>query len=196
MSLPLRTARAFCRGLLFLAALAGSGAGTAASWTYLDGPFGGQPLALLNDAAGNTWAGLNSAGVYSRAAGTTRWTLRPGLPTQSNAQFAIGGTGTTYVSGSSGVYALPAGAAAWTKVSGTDGLPSQGVASLAEDDDGSLWIATRAGLARLSAGRLETLTARQGRWCSRCWCGSSRPRLPAPRRSGTCPAPSRPGCRR
>ncbi len=164
MSLPLRTARAFCRGLLFLAALAGSGAATAASWTHLDGPFGGQPLALLNDAAGNTWAGLNSAGVYSRAAGTTRWTLRPGLPTQSNAQFAIGGTGTTYVSGSSGVYALPAGAAAWTKVSGTDGLPGQAGSGMTSDALGAVYVAMNntGAIYKLAAGGATWTTVGAG----------------------------------
>ncbi|MBK9606597.1 MAG: hypothetical protein IPO58_09375 [Betaproteobacteria bacterium] len=164
MHLPSRAARAIRSGLLFLAAIAGSGAATAASWTYLEGPFGGQPLALLIDAAGNTWAGLNSSGVYSRAAGATRWTLRPGLPTQSNAQFAIGGTGTTYVSGSSGVYALPAGATTWTKVSGTDGLPGQAGSGMTSDAQGAVYVAMNntGAIYKLAAGGATWTTVGAG----------------------------------
>ena len=162
--LPSRAARAICSGLLFVVAIAGGGAATAASWTFLDGPYGGQPLALLNDAAGNTWAGLNSSGVYSRAAGTTRWTLRPGLPTQSNAQFAIGGTGTVYVSGSSGVYALPAGAASWTRVSGTDGLPGQAGSGMTSDAQGAVYVAMNntGAIYKLAAGGAAWTTVGAG----------------------------------
>ena len=82
MSALQRAARAICHVLFFVATTALQGGAMAASWTYLDGPFGGQPLALHIDAAGNAWAGMNGAGVYSRAAGSAQWTLRPGMPTQ------------------------------------------------------------------------------------------------------------------
>jgi len=67
--------------LLCLALLALTSAANANNWNYLDGPYGGQPLALFSDAAGNTWAGMNGSGAYLRAAGTTRW-ARPAQPEQ------------------------------------------------------------------------------------------------------------------
>ncbi len=136
-----RAFRAISCGLLFLAAIVASGAATAVSWTYLDGPYGGQPLALLTDAAGNTWAGLNGSGIYFRAAGTTRWVSSPGVSSQSNAQFAIGGDDTVYVSGTAGVFALPAGAASWSKVSGTNGLPNQAGSAMTSDAQGAVYVA-------------------------------------------------------
>ena len=89
MSFAGQWARNTCRNLFFCATLVVAQAAIAASWNYLGGPFGGQPLTLFNDAAGNTWAGLNGSGGYYRPAGSVEWRARPGLPTQSNTKITV-----------------------------------------------------------------------------------------------------------
>ena len=141
MQLLQRCIHVFCCRMLVFATLTAAGTAAAVSWTHLDGPYGGQPFALFNDASDNTWAGMNGSGVFVRAAGATRWELRPGMPTQSNSRIAIGGTGTAYVSGSAGVYALDAGdGAAWRRVSGTNGLPGQAGSGMTSDAQGAVYV--------------------------------------------------------
>jgi hypothetical protein len=125
--------------IVFLLALAG--AARAVNWNFVDGPFGGQPLALFNDPAGNTWAGMNGSGVYFRAAGASSWVHKPDLPTQSNSHFTIDNAGVVFVSGSSGLYSFAPGATSWTKVSGANGLPDQAAGGLARDSAGTLYAA-------------------------------------------------------
>ncbi|MEO7760449.1 MAG: hypothetical protein ABIS68_00915 [Casimicrobiaceae bacterium] len=148
------------RWLSFLAIFLAIGAARATNWNYLDGPYGGQPTTLINDAAGNAWAGLNGAGVYYRGANTGIWTYRPDLPTQSNAHFAIDGAGTVYISGSSGLYKYPIGASTWTKISGTAGLPDQAAGGLVTDAAGTVYAAMNtAGVYKLATGSAQwTLT--------------------------------------
>ncbi len=126
-------------GCALLGVLAFAGTAAAISWTYLEGPFGGQPSALFNDAVGNTWAGMNGTGVFYRPAGSPTWIARPGVPTQSNYQFAIGGTGTVYVSGSAGVFALEMNATVWQQASGSNGLPGQAGGGLTTDATGAVY---------------------------------------------------------
>jgi len=123
----------------FVAFIALSGTTHAINWNFLDGPFGGQPSALFTDASGNTWAGTNGSGVYFRAAGSSTWELRPGMPTQSNSTFTIDHAGTVYVAGSSGLYTYSAGASTWTKVSGANGLPDQAAGGLVTDAAGNVF---------------------------------------------------------
>ena len=52
MSFAGQLARTACRSLFLCALLVCTQTSIAASWAYLGGPFGGQPLALFNDAAG------------------------------------------------------------------------------------------------------------------------------------------------
>ena len=141
MSFAGQWARNTCRNLFFCATLVVAQAAIAASWNYLGGPFGGQPLTLFNDAAGNTWAGLNGSGVYYRPAGSVEWRARPGLPTQSNTKITVNNAGTGYITGSAGVFSYPAGATTWLRVSGTNGLPGQAAGGLITDSAGNVYVA-------------------------------------------------------
>jgi ligand-binding sensor domain-containing protein len=153
MSFFRRLARAICCGLLIFTTLGVPGTATAVSWNYLNGPFGGQPVALFNDTAGNTWAGMNGSGVFFRAAGTTSWILRPGLPSQGNNAFAMGGSGTVYVTGSAGVYAFPVGGTAWQQVSGSNGLPGQAGGGITSDAQGAVYVGmSLGGVYKLGSG--------------------------------------------
>ena len=145
------------RWLLAVALFSLAGAASAINWNFLEGPHGGQPLALFNDPAGNTWAGMNGSGVYFRAAGTQAWVLRPELPTQANAKFTSDAAGTVYVSGSSGLYKYPAGASTWTKVSGTGGLPNEAASGLTTDTAGTIYAA-------MNQSDVYKLTAGQSNW--------------------------------
>jgi hypothetical protein len=135
------------RGLVALATLLSvlpCPPGLAVNWNYLDGPFGGQPLALTIDGDGNTWAGLNGSGVYVRESVGAPWLHKPGLPTQSNARIRVDSGGTAYVTGSGGFYALKAGETAWRELDGTAGLPSAAAGGLYIDDDDTVYVAVNA----------------------------------------------------
>ena len=149
-----RSIRFLIGSALFVAAMTVSGLAAAVSWTYLGGPFGAQPEALLVDGAGNTWAGLNSSGVYFRAAGTNQWVSKPGLPTQGNNAFAIGGTGIVYVAGSGGVYALAADGSTWNEVDGDHGLPGGAGGAMISDAQGAVYVGagTNGGVYKLASG--------------------------------------------
>jgi len=140
-----------------LALLAGHAGAT--NWNYLDGPFGGQPDALTIDAAGNTWAAMNGAGVYVRASGTSRWLLRPGLPTQGNAAIRVDSRGAAFAAGSSGLYVLGPGATTWDNLAGTNGLPPTSFSALFIDVDDTLYAASGNGAVYRGKGADAAWTA-------------------------------------
>jgi hypothetical protein len=113
----------------------------AINWNYFDGPFGGQPSALTLDADGNTWAGLNGAGVYVRPSGASPLLYKPGLPTMSNHRIAVDSNGTVYASGSGGLYSLTPGETAWRHLDGTDGFPGSAASGLFVDADDTVYAA-------------------------------------------------------
>ena len=165
MSPARQLARIACRSLFTCALIVLAHAASAASWNYLGGPFGGQPLALFIDAAGNTWAGLNGSGVFHRAAGSTEWVERPGLPTQSNAKLAIDNAGTVYVTGSAGVFSFQPGAAAWVQASGSNGLPNQAGGGLTTDAAGNVFVAMNTSpstVYKLTAGTINWIAVGAG----------------------------------
>ena len=164
MSPVRQRARSTCRSVFVFAMLVVAQAASAASWNYLGGPFGGQPLALFIDATGNTWAGMNGSGVYHRAAGSAEWILRPGLPTQSNAKLTVDNAGTVYVTGSAGVFSSAAGGTTWLKVSGSNGLPNQAAGGLTTDSAGNVYAAMNAPAVvyKLAAGSANWIAVAAG----------------------------------
>jgi hypothetical protein len=113
----------------------------AINWNYLDGPFGAQPSALTLDADGNTWAGLNGAGVYMRPSGATQWIYKPGLPTMSNHRVGVDSSGTAYASGSGGLYSFAPGDTAWRQLDSSNGFPGSAASGLFIDADDTVYAA-------------------------------------------------------
>jgi len=118
---------------------------------------------LFIDRESNLWIGSFGEGLIQRPPSPfTQFTLETGLPTAMAWSFSEDPSGCIQM-GTSG-----AGVVSWCgdhwgpSISMKDGLPSDIVLVLGRDDEGRLWIGTRAGVCRLSQGRCTTWTTRDG----------------------------------
>ncbi|WP_224247644.1 two-component regulator propeller domain-containing protein [Hyalangium gracile] len=117
---------------------------------------------LLDDGAGGLWVGTKK-GILHYAQGRFQRLPEEGDLRQVNVQaLALQGS-TLWVGTSLGLEQVPlVGEGPRRRFTTRDGLPSSQVEALAVDGTGTLWIGTREGLARLSAGRLEAVVLPTG----------------------------------
>jgi ligand-binding sensor domain-containing protein len=110
-------------------------------------------LAAAVDGLGNLWLADAAGPQYvDRKAGTV--TLHP-LPLGAPQAFLVDSRGSVWIgTDSGGLYGLPAGQPR-RRYTVEDGLPSDNVSSILEDESGNLWVSTTRGIARiLDATRL------------------------------------------
>ncbi len=130
------------------------------SWGTAQGLPRGAVNALATDAEGRVWIGTSNGpyrieGERAVAATTGPWSHG------NNPSLLVDRAGTVWVgSVAEGVVRVEAGGEAHLTLE--DGLPNARVSALFEDQEGSLWIGTNGGLARLKDAPFTTYTADDG----------------------------------
>lgn len=135
-------------------------AGRARSYTTADGLGSNNVAGLLLTADGEVWAGCAHPGTLCRFA-DGRFEAVP-LPLKVAFRLLESRQGGIWVAGFSGGGLARYRDGRVDSWGVADGLPSEAVESLCEDDDGALWLGTRHGLARFDGERFEPLDRRHG----------------------------------
>jgi ligand-binding sensor domain-containing protein/signal transduction histidine kinase len=116
-------------------------------------------LRMVEDSAGTLWMrpqGFQTGLVRYANGKFAYFDTSSGLPNSTPTTWAVDTKGTLWVGTQGGIWEHRAGDTKTYRV--RDGLPSDTIRGLTLDSRGNLWIGTPRGLARLSEGKLETLT--------------------------------------
>ncbi|MBN1209149.1 MAG: response regulator [Myxococcaceae bacterium] len=117
--------------------------------------------ALLDDGAGGLWVGTKK-GVLRYEKGRFQRLPDEGELRQLNVQaLALEGR-TLWIGTSLGLEQVPLAGGARRRYTAREGLPSSLIEALAVDGTGALWVGTREGLAKLSAGAVEPVALPEG----------------------------------
>lgn len=97
--------------------------------------------ALVQDDAGNSFAGTGIAGVFMLPAGGTAWqAVNSGLPTSDVHGLSLDAEGNLFMGGPAGLFRLTHGATQWQQL--TDGLPADGFQRIAFGSAGKVFAGT------------------------------------------------------
>lgn len=114
---------------------------------------------LAEDGQGTLWIATSHGGVTSYRDG--QFTHLDAVAARAALTLAVDVDGSVWMGGEGGVTHVRNGHVV-KRYSIADGLSGDPVTKILEDGDGSLWIATHAGLDRLVGGKIRTYTAKDG----------------------------------
>ncbi|HYH97746.1 two-component regulator propeller domain-containing protein [Hyalangium sp.] len=117
--------------------------------------------ALLDDGAGGLWVGTKKGVLHYEKGRFQRLPDEGDLRQVSVPALALEGS-TLWLGTSLGLEQVPLAGGTRRRYTVKDGLPSAVIEALAVDGTGVLWIGTREGLVRLSAGKLEPVSLPAG----------------------------------